>query len=231
MKTTKVRRFRLLGLLALTSMALVAVLVVLAWGQGRAPQVQAGTPVGNVNINFNMPPSQKVLSQCVFIDQKITPKDPQSPKIQIGFACDGLAAGQTTHVGAQKPLTTDDDLDGTKDGNIVLSLPPDGYSFEIDKLVVQATNETLLSPNRVHCDLLNSPECIVKFSFESPVVGDSPVGGLAVDLDGDLGDLPLETAQSSDLNAGVLAGTIAGIAALAVTLGSAAWYARRRWIS
>ena len=57
------------------------------------------------------------------------------------------------------------------------------------------------------------------------------VGGLAVDLDGDLGDLPLETAQSSDLNAGVLAGTIAGIAALAVTLGGAAWYARRRWIS
>ncbi len=57
------------------------------------------------------------------------------------------------------------------------------------------------------------------------------VGGLVVDLDGELGDLPLETAQSSGHNAGVLAGTIAGIAALAVTLGGAAWYARRRWIS
>ncbi|MCH7837311.1 MAG: hypothetical protein IIC26_02250 [Chloroflexi bacterium] len=61
--------------------------------------------------------------------------------------------------------------------------------------------------------------------------GPQAVGGLAVDLDGDLGDLPLETAQSSGGNTGVLAGTIAGITALAVTLTGAAWYARRRWIS
>ncbi len=57
------------------------------------------------------------------------------------------------------------------------------------------------------------------------------VGGLVVDLDGELGDLPLETAQSSGLNAGVLAGTIAGVTALAVTLTAAAWYARRRWVA
>lgn len=57
------------------------------------------------------------------------------------------------------------------------------------------------------------------------------VGGLAVDLDGDLGDLPLETAQSSGGNAGLLAALIAGISAVAVTVTGAAWYARRRWIS
>ena len=40
---------------------------------------------------------------------------------------------------------------------------------------------------------------------------------------------PLEAPDSSGTNTGLLAGTIAGIAALAVTLGGAAWYARRRW--
>ena len=59
-------------------------------------------------------------------------------------------------------------------------------------------------------------------------IGPVAVGGLAVDLDRDLGDLPLETAQSSGPSAGVLADTIAGMAALAVTLTGAAWYARRR---
>ena len=72
-----------------------------------------------------------------------------------------------------------------------------------------------------------------------PVTGDrvlvsgpkpAPVGGLTVDLDGDLGDLPLETAQSSGSNTGVLAGTIAGVTAVAIMLTGAAWYARRRWV-
>lgn len=56
----------------------------------------------------------------------------------------------------------------------------------------------------------------------------APVGGLVVDLDGDLGDLPLETAQSSSSSAGLLVGTVAGVAALAAALTGAAWYGRRR---
>ena len=55
-----------------------------------------------------------------------------------------------------------------------------------------------------------------------------PVGGLVVDLDGDLGDMSLVTAQSSG-STGRLAGTIAGVGALAAVLTGAAWYARRRW--
>ena len=51
-----------------------------------------------------------------------------------------------------------------------------------------------------------------------------PVGGLVVDLDGG----PLSAAQPSGGSAGRLAGTIAGIAAFAVMLTGAAWYARRR---
>ncbi len=59
-------------------------------------------------------------------------------------------------------------------------------------------------------------------------IGPVAVGGLAVDLDGDLGDLPLKATDSSGGNATLLAGVIAAIAAGAVTLGGAAWYARRR---
>ena len=62
-------------------------------------------------------------------------------------------------------------------------------------------------------------------------IGPVAVGGLAVDLDGDLGELPAETAQSSGSNAGVLGGTIAGISAAIVAFGGAAWYARRRWVN
>ena len=50
------------------------------------------------------------------------------------------------------------------------------------------------------------------------------VGGLVVDLDGG----PELAAQPSGDSAGRLAGTIAGVAALAVLLTGAAWYARRR---
>ena len=64
-----------------------------------------------------------------------------------------------------------------------------------------------------------------------PFIIVNPVGGLAVDLDGDLGDLPSETAQSPGGNAGVLAGIVAAIAASTVTLTGAAWYARRRWVN
>jgi len=53
----------------------------------------------------------------------------------------------------------------------------------------------------------------------------APVGGIAVDSD--LRSLPLQAADSSAGNAGVLAGVVAAAAtALAVT--GAAWYARRR---
>ena len=55
---------------------------------------------------------------------------------------------------------------------------------------------------------------------ESPIVG-----GLVVNLD----EGPLSAAQPSGGGAGRLAGTIAGIAAVAVALTGAAWYARRRW--
>ena len=60
-------------------------------------------------------------------------------------------------------------------------------------------------------------------------IGPVAVGGIAVDLDGDLGDLPVETAGSSGSNTGLIAGIVAAIAAGTVTLGGAAWYARRRW--
>ncbi|MCH7511562.1 MAG: hypothetical protein IIB19_04255, partial [Chloroflexi bacterium] len=53
------------------------------------------------------------------------------------------------------------------------------------------------------------------------------VGGLVVDLD----EGPLAAAQPSGGGAGRLAGTIAGIAALAVALTGAAWYAKRRWVT
>ena len=54
------------------------------------------------------------------------------------------------------------------------------------------------------------------------------VGGLAVDLDGDLGELALETAQPSGGSAGLLAGIAAAVAAGAIAVGGAGWYARRR---
>ncbi len=50
------------------------------------------------------------------------------------------------------------------------------------------------------------------------------------DLAGDETGLPLEKADASGGNAGLLAGAIAAIAVGAVTLaGGAAWYKRRRW--
>ncbi len=56
------------------------------------------------------------------------------------------------------------------------------------------------------------------------------IGGLSVDLDGDLGDLPLEleTTAASGSSLAVLAAVAVAIAVGAVTLGGAAWYARRR---
>ena len=59
---------------------------------------------------------------------------------------------------------------------------------------------------------------------------DSPVGGLAVDLDGGQPGLPLETDASSGVSTGVQAGVAAAMAT-ALALGGAAWYARRRrWV-
>ena len=53
------------------------------------------------------------------------------------------------------------------------------------------------------------------------------VGGIA--LDSDLRRLPLETDSPGSSPRIVIAATIAGAAAVA--LGSAAWYARRRWLT
>ena len=58
-------------------------------------------------------------------------------------------------------------------------------------------------------------------------VSPAPIGGLVVDLDGGLGDLPLSAAQSTS-SASVLAAVADAVAAGAVVLGGAAWYARRR---
>lgn len=62
------------------------------------------------------------------------------------------------------------------------------------------------------------------------VIGNGPVGGLSVDLAGDETGLPLERAQSSGGNAGLLAGIAASISAVVIAVTGAAWYARRRLI-
>ncbi len=55
------------------------------------------------------------------------------------------------------------------------------------------------------------------------------VGGVFTDLDGEQAGTPLETTGSSGSSTDLLAGVIAAIAAGTVTLGGAAWFARRRW--
>ena len=75
-------------------------------------------------------------------------------------------------------------------------------------------------PNNYECDLSQGKCTIPK----------TAVGGLSVDLAGDETGLPLETAQSSGTSAGLLAGVIAAISAVAITVTGAAWYARRRWV-
>ncbi len=71
-----------------------------------------------------------------------------------------------------------------------------------------------LDPTNYECDL----------SLGKCTIGPVAVGGLVVDLE----EGPLAAAQPSGGGAGRLAGTVAGVAALAVTLTGAAWYARRR---
>ena len=56
----------------------------------------------------------------------------------------------------------------------------------------------------------------------------TPVGGDLRRIDP--AGLPLETLDSSGPGAGVLAVVAAAIAAAAITLSGAAWYARRRWV-
>ena len=62
------------------------------------------------------------------------------------------------------------------------------------------------------------------YVFQQPV----PVGGLAVDLDGDLDALPLETDGTAGTRLGLLASVAAAIVASATALVGVAWYARRR---
>ena len=62
-----------------------------------------------------------------------------------------------------------------------------------------------------------APDAGAAYVFQVP-----PVGGLAVDLDGDAPSTPLDTAQSSGGNTGLLAGVTAAVAAAAVALGGAA---------
>ena len=72
-----------------------------------------------------------------------------------------------------------------------------------------------------------SESCLASPGAEFTDIADA-VGGLTVDLDGDLGELSLETAPSSSGNAGVLAGLVAAVTAGYLALTGAAWYARRR---
>lgn len=69
--------------------------------------------------------------------------------------------------------------------------------------------------------------------FESIVSGFTPmqlgIGGIAELPDVDVA--PLEAGDSSGLNTGAVAGIAGAVAAIAVTLGGAAWYARRRWLN
>ena len=76
-------------------------------------------------------------------------------------------------------------------------------------------------PNNYECDLGQGKCTIPKIA----------VGGLVVDLDGDEGSLPLETAGSSSRGAGRPANSIAGAAAVGALLAATAWFARRRWLA
>lgn len=62
-----------------------------------------------------------------------------------------------------------------------------------------------------------------------PVPPPPPIGGVGFFPDVE-GSAPLETAGSSGNNASLLAGVIAGISAVAITVTGAAWYARRRLV-
>ncbi len=65
---------------------------------------------------------------------------------------------------------------------------------------------------------------VCDLSLGKCTIGPVAVGGLAVDLD----EGPLSAAQPSGDSAERLASTVAGVAAVAVALSGAAWYARRR---
>ena len=56
-----------------------------------------------------------------------------------------------------------------------------------------------------------------------------PVGGIAVDLDGEVAGAPLDVEQPSGPNTTVLAAVAGAVAAAALALTGAAWFARRRW--
>ena len=74
-----------------------------------------------------------------------------------------------------------------------------------------------LDPNNYECNL----------ALGKCEIGPVPVGGLAVDLDGDQSGLSLGATDSSDGNALLLAGIIAGVSVIATTVTGVALYARR----
>ena len=102
-------------------------------------------------------------NQCVFIDEKLL-GPPFDLKLQVGFACDGLGAGQQP-AGAAKP-TTDADQDGSANGTIELDLAVDRYSFEIDQGQLADKDFQVNGPKRGQCDLLSSQKCSVGFQLE-----------------------------------------------------------------
>ena len=118
--------------------------------------------------------------------------------------------------GVSKPIfpVVPNDLDETT--NATLAGLTDGNLGEDGVLATAFTNPLFIDVNG-------------NGSFDPP--GTQGVGGLSVDLDGDLGDLPLEleTTAASGSSLAVLAAVVAATAVGgAVTLGGAARYARRR---
>ena len=131
------------------------------------------------------------------------------------------------------PLTADADGDGLSDAaeRLVFGTNPELADTDGDGMddYVEAVTYSCLDP-LIH-DAGADPDAdgldnITELSQGTDPCSEplEPVGGLVVDLD----DGPLAAARTSGGSAGRLVGTIAGVAALAVALTGAAWYARRR---
>ncbi|MCH8850576.1 MAG: hypothetical protein IIC89_07105 [Chloroflexi bacterium] len=68
----------------------------------------------------------------------------------------------------------------------------------------------------------------VRVQLQADIISETSVGGIAELPDVDTASL--EVADSSGPGAGAVVGVVAAVAAGALALGGAAWYARRRWL-